>query len=368
MFLVEQGVHMTDRFTLLVHTPSPDDATSFYRALGPLSAMKKQCDWLNLQVAVTTSAKFGWTTVAGVDAVFLQRPATYAALQLALRAHLHGIPVWVDFDDALGHVPPDNPVFTEFDKSSTQKYIKDIMALADVVTVSTPLLRELIETETNREVTVIPNALMDFFMGPIKERRDQNPAIVWRGSDTHMRDLMSHTTDLLFAAKNLPDISWFFLGYKPWFIVEQMDKDMWRSESLVGIIEYFHRLRQIAPSVVAVPLVDNIFNRSKSNIAWIEATWAGAATVASNLPEFVRPGVFHHEENAPFGQLIVNACSGNELSYQSWRHSKDYIEKHLKIDHVNKQRFAVLSILEKFRNDVTWVQKTMKSVPLRFER
>jgi hypothetical protein len=62
-------------------------------------------------------------------------------------------------------------------------------------------------------------------------------------------------------------------------------------------LDYFDKLRNSPASTLFVPLVDDTFNRGKSNCAWLEATWANMAVVHFNdgpdtfLPEFDRPGI-----------------------------------------------------------------------------
>jgi hypothetical protein len=84
-----------------------------------------------------------------------------------------------------------------------------------------------------------------------------------------------------------------------------------------------------------VPLVDNEFNRAKSNIAWLEGTWAGAKTIASDLPEFNKPGVTVYKP----GELPRNNFTPD--SEISW----DYISKNLTLDLINASREHILDTL-----------------------
>jgi hypothetical protein len=59
-----------------------------------------------------------------------------------------------------------------------------------------------------------------------------------------------------------------------------------------NFMSYQIQLRGTSPDYIVVPLVNDAFNRCKSNIAWIEATNAGAVTIApSYLPEFRGPAM-----------------------------------------------------------------------------
>ena len=63
--------------------------------------------------------------------------------------------------------------------------------------------------------------------------------------------------------------------------------------------------------LAVVPLKDNLFNHAKSNLAWIEATCAGAMTLAPDWPEWRRPGVSNYESPLNFKKLLrerLEAC------------------------------------------------------------
>ncbi len=86
-----------------------------------------------------------------------------------------------------------------------------------------------------------------------------------------------------------------------------------------------HRLQ---PAIMIVPLVDNDFNRAKSNIAWLEGCFAGAAVIAPDFPEFQRPGVLNYSSPEQFGDVLGNAMIGNydlkKLSEDGWAHIRKY--------------------------------------------
>ena len=58
--------------------------------------------------------------------------------------------------------------------------------------------------------------------------------------------------------------------------------------SPLDIVSYFKTLAQLKPSAVVVPLDDNVFNTSKSNVAMIEANMSGAICYSNFGHEFAR--------------------------------------------------------------------------------
>lgn len=287
--------------------PIQTDATSFYRGLGPLSQLRKDFDDLSL----VFPQEVNWSSLSLCDALFLQRPFTAAHLKVAELAKANRVPLWVDFDDDLFSVPAWNPCSSTYNKEDIQKNIATICAMADAVTVSTEPLKEKLQPLSKRTL-VIPNALPIQLLGtPTKQERDLGPLtegdgtlVLWRGSQTHRRDLTLAANACVELAQAHPSVTWFFLGDSPWF-TDYMPEMQTITAPPVDPIDYFCLLQKIRPDIVIVPLEDCPFNRSKSNIAFLEATWAGAATLAPKFPEWEGwPGITHYTSSQGFKQAL----------------------------------------------------------------
>jgi hypothetical protein len=142
--------------------------------------------------------------------------------------------------------------------------------------------------------------------------------------------------------QEFPAVTWFFLGDAPWF-ADYMPAEKVICSEPVDPAEFWDLLARIRPDVMMVPLKDCPFNRSKSNIAWMEGTWAGAATIAPDFPEWQRPGVttFGSSEGFLTGLRSLLAAPRSTLEQkanESWYH----IEQNLSLTAVNKARHAIL--------------------------
>lgn len=267
--------------------PNVTDATSFYRGVGPISALKRQ----NQDISLIFSNDVNWATLMMSDVVFLQRPYRKSHLQIAQMAQSVGRPVWIDYDDLLFDVPADNPAYRTYMSADTKRIIADLIQLADVVTVSTQQIKDIFqipEKSLNDRVYVVPNALDDRMFKKRPSTRS-NKIITWRGTDTHQRDLMDYAPEIVELSKTNPGWTWNFIGWNPWFITERMGNRAVVTEQ-IDILEYHAFMQAVAPAIHVVPLHDSLFNRAKSNIAWIEATYAGAATFAPDWLEWQKPG------------------------------------------------------------------------------
>lgn len=345
---------------LLSIIPNTEDATSFYRACGPLAGVRK-----DEEIHLVFANKITWATVTMQDAVFIQRPFLGEHLAAAQMANRCKRPLWIDFDDYLFGVPRDNPCYKAYMTPEAHEHIAKIMGMADAITFSTPRLKELMHTiydtirkhkpkyklpVMNAKSFVVPNAFNDL-MFPFEPATKNHKMIMWRGSNTHQHDLLTYGGEMLELAQEHPDWTWSFLGYDPFFITQAMPKKSAVIIDPLEIGEYFEFIKVVQPAIQVVPLSRHDFNECKSNIAWIEATYAGAVTVAPDWPEWRRPGVVTysnpHEFKACLKFLMENP--GNLAKMHEM--SVEFISKHLLLSDVNVQRRL---IIRGMLDDVSW--------------
>lgn len=272
-----------------VYSSSILDATGFYRSAGPLSELRH----LGLDVRLNFhSDNVNWIHMKMADVVFVQRPWHASAMEVIRLAKEARKPVWVDYDDDLTCVPLDNPSHDEFMKPQTQMVIRNALMEADVVTVSTKTLQAKLQTLTTPEkVRLIPNAWDDYAFpmeeapAPGKEKR-----IVWRGSATHQKDLEEIKDQVIETVTALPDYTWVFMGYLPWRFQGIIPRDKfiyYPMQPMERGFAYFETLKLLNAQLGIIPLSDSPFNRAKSDIAWMELTYAGAAClVPAGMAEF----------------------------------------------------------------------------------
>lgn len=333
------------KFRLMVSCPNPKDATSFYRGIGPLSQLHKNFDGLEL----TFCSEHNWSTMALCDGIFMQRPYTNDQLGIIKMAKDNNKPVWVDYDDDLFNVPYSNPAYGVYSREDVKLTIAKCISHADVVTVSTPFLKRQLqqgEAPLNRNIYVIPNAFNDYLLlgrrtAPPKQRA---PLIMWRGSPTHHKDLSDYGAQIINLANSNPKWTFHFQGDKPWFIYEKLNDNSIFSPP-IDPIQYFSAINQMKPQAMMVPLSDNVFNKSKSNIAWIEAVYAGAVAIAPDWEEWNRPGCITFNSPAEFETIVTELIEGriavNDLVHSGW----EFIMENLRLSRVNELRAEVVGMM-----------------------
>jgi hypothetical protein len=319
--------------------PDPTDATSWYRGVGPFAELSKS----NPDVRISFYKEANWATLAFTDIAFMQRPHREQDLEIIKRCKEQQIPVWVDFDDYLFDVPKWNQTYKHYSSEKTRKVVAESIAQADVVTVSTDFLGEKL-APLNKNIVTIPNALNTrlFKFSPI----EQNNIILWRGSATHKGDYSEIAQQLVELSLKPHMRSWafIFVGDRPWFAELMPEKQVMAVEAM-DVIDYHRFIRDIKPAIMVVPLADNDFNRCKSNCAWLEGTYAGAAVVGpENFPEFEKPGIT--PTTPPFITETLERLIDNPfLRKTKVGNAQFYIDNFLTLKHTNDQRMAVINQL-----------------------
>jgi hypothetical protein len=322
---------------LLYVGPQIYDAISFYRGWGPITALSKLWPVLNVEYCT----EINWATLRKCDILLVQRPSVSSYVQIIEMAKLNGKKVWIDYDDDLFNVPRDNPAFKVYDAKETRANVERALTIADLVTVSTTALQKLYGRYNG--VHVVPNAY-DKRLFPYRNTiPPRDNVILWRGSRTHDQDLFEIVDDIIQIGKAYPEYKWVFVGEPSALVLNRLEKEHIRFEEIPVLdpIAYFRRIYDLRPMIQIVPLVDNLFNRAKSNIAWIEATHAGAICVAKDLPEFNLPGCQKYRNDGFAGTVHSMMSKTSYLVEESWEH----IERHLLLDTVNTLRKRLIESL-----------------------
>lgn len=335
---------------ILVSTPIDYDSTSFYRVWGVLHNLTRKMNG-RLQLDNFKTTNYTWAQLAGYKILFLHRPYSAQAYQLAGYCKTIGVKIWVDFDDNLFNLPPENRAYDNYDLE-VKKLMRSTLELADIVTVSTQPLKNFFAEalKVTAPIEVVPNALNDdLFKLPTAPNTQVN--YTWRGSETHAADIIDYLQEI-YEAMSANNHLWHWLGYRPYMLMRHFMHPKLSYYKPSDPIPYHTTLQSIAPWLMHVPLTDNALNHSKSNIAWIEATYAGGITLAPAWPEWLRPGVINYTTPEQYKQHLINLPTEQQHA-NHWQQSADFINEHLLLSRVNEQRQDIIEKLLSNHKDVT---------------
>ena len=284
-----------------VQCDNKQDATSWYRAWGTFPDMERRypIKFHDLLTAfpphptLKGQSFLDWTKAQYIDVALFQR-SVGNVLGYAQTLKELGVPIWYDLDDNLWEIPDTFAIKKGFNAKTLQS-VEDFILLADLVTVSTQALADYIKDKVGVECVVVNNAI-DLTRYPIHPFNIDGPTI-WRGSGTHKDDL-ELCREFIEGLEHIE-----FWGYDPTTNAPRLKT---KSHSYVKPIDpslYYKTLAKRKPSFVLCPLVDDVFNRCKSNVSYLEATISGAVSINNQVGEFKGKGL-------PF----VSEVEANELA------------------------------------------------------
>lgn len=304
---------------VLMVTDSLSMAGAFWRSAGPFSELNKLNDNIQfkwIEPGLLASGQIPWAEFRWSDWVFMHRPATPIQYEFYNRAKDLGCKIWIDIDDHLFKIPLDNATSSFYNNPDTLRVMKDMVIGADVVSTSTPYLKDAIDDLREKEDTILlPNGIpvewWDSMRSKLLNRdlTDKKPTVMWRGSPHHQKDLIFYHKAIIDIAKKYPKIHWSFVGFLPWFLVEHMGLN-WDNRPATEVTQYFKNLIYAKPDITIIPIWDCEFNYAKSNIGWIESIFAGGVAIGPAWPHWDHIGMqgYRPGDIDSFYVLLDKAC------------------------------------------------------------
>lgn len=194
-----------------------------------------------------------------------------------------------ELDDDLFNVPASNPVYGHFAKRETREVILECMSRADVITTSTTQLAGQVARElwsygaTVKRVEVITNALPHIaYRHTNKPVRHDKTVIGWAGSSTHEEDFDEVVQHLGRFLRRNEGVSFHVICQRLFkSIAQSVPGDQLLHTPWVRPMEaYYAALDSF--DVGIIPLRPSVFNRSKSDLKFLEYAARRIPVIASN--------------------------------------------------------------------------------------
>jgi len=235
-----------------------------------------------------------------------------ALIELVELKCLNKIPLVTEIDDNILSTPTYNVAHSTYRPGSAFRSLAiDQFRMSDAMIVSTPYLKE-VYSEFNPNIYVIPNSLDFRIWDNLKHRRNTDfIRIGWAGGKTHEEDLRIVEPIVRKTLERHTNVRFSFVCGVPKFFrgidrVETIDEG-------VRIDRYPQFLASRSFDIGLAPLVDNAFNRGKSNLRWLEYAGLKVPCVASNVGHFAETITQDHD-----GILCENQNEGEWLEALEW--------------------------------------------------
>ena len=310
-----------------------EGALAYVRIIGPLRQ-----SGINIVNGIEND-QININLVSEGDVVIIQRefPKQFDNYKKIIElARKEGKPVIFDLDDLLLCLPDNHQ-----DRQSA-KFAPSLLPMfqalmeADVVSVSTPKLREVL-AKYNDNVVVLPNYFDDnlWRLTPpaLKDSSSEMLTIGYMGTSTHKPDLEYITPVLLDLIKCYPEnLHFHFWGVQPPAQLEslpQVEWTPWYSDSYKDFTEFFQTQ---SSDIFIAPLVDSLFNRCKSPLKFFEYSALGAPGVFSRLAPY-EDVVTHGHDGLLVSSLdewtdyLIQLVENDELRFQLATNAQATIRK-----------------------------------------
>lgn len=247
-------------------------AVAYYRLWLPCQALKAK-GW---PVLIDDVA---YDDFRQADIMVFQRQSKEWAINEIFKWKKKGKKIVFDFDDNIWQLDPDNPAVPFYTPEVYQR-MKEVISIADAVTVSTPPLVEVFN-KFNKNVFELPNSLAK---RAFEQRRSNSDALIlgWQGSGHHLGDLrlirsavnsLLNKFDFEFVLAGSDFRHLFRRGtFRPWVKF---------SEDLA----YFRLFNDF--SIGLCPLRESPFSVAKSDLKFLEYSVLGIPTVASKVTPYL---------------------------------------------------------------------------------
>lgn len=249
-----------------------------------------------------------------IKTVKLQRQAStpqkqYFEFLKSIQAEM-GFKIIYEVDDVVfrEEIPDYNSGKPSFDNDEIRQNCVDMMRMADEVTVTCKFMRDLFIEKTGQDkISVIPNFPPEWWIGhyydsyKIAKNYDKNrkkPRILYSGSGAHFdvkkggQDDFSHV--LKFIIDNRYKYQFIFIGafppqLHPYIQNGEIEFHHWQT-----LTNYPKFISELNVQLTLAPLMDNNFNKSKSDIKYIEGAVLGIPCMCqdlvtySDVPDFLK--------------------------------------------------------------------------------
>lgn len=252
----------------------------------------------------------------GVKSVKIQRQASNEQKEfvkyLKQVQQEHGFKIIYEVDDVVfrEEIPNYNKFKFAFDSDEIRDNCIEIINMCDEVTVTCDFMKKLYQEKTGKqEITTIPNFVPYSWMGHVFDKRrvydsyDKNykkPRVIYTGSGAHYDvdnknggiDDFSHVLKLV--ERTINKYQWIFVGSYPPPLANYIQQRKIEFYPWQTLTQYPRFIANLNAQAMIAPLLDNNFNKSKSDIKFIESCVLGLPCLVQdmetykNAPEFLK--------------------------------------------------------------------------------
>lgn len=196
-------------------------------------------------------------------------------------------------------IPDYNKFKVAFSSDVIRQTCQEIMEQCDEITVPCDFMRDYFKSKINNQnITVIPNYVPRFWMGNFYDKdkllsnlsiHKNKPRILYNGSAAHFdvdnrvkqQDDFYHVNDVII--KTCKKYKWVFIGAAPKALIPYIKSGDIEFHPWAKLMEYPYLIDRLNVQLMVAPLADNNFNKSKSDLKYLEGSCYGIPVICQDL-------------------------------------------------------------------------------------
>jgi len=301
-----------------------DGACGFYRIKQPIEMVNERFGIDSAIGGINCNGSDLNALLESCDIAVIPRPTSEKMLDLITALKGLGKKVIADHDDNIFNVNPMSPHYNDsgveevdveiggekvrvwedgkvhtgaedkFDIEQNKKKIEiaeECLRAVDAVTVTTEELRQQL-LSYNENIYVLPNCVDIDLWKPAKIEKDGRLRITWHGGCSHYLDLLSVQDSLTRIAQKHDHVKYVMCGYEFRGVFKDVRDDQYEFHNWVSTSAHPYKQALLNADIAIIPLNNDLFNRCKSAIKWVEYSSLEIPSVAVGIPPY-EPEIEH---------------------------------------------------------------------------
>jgi len=162
---------------------------------------------------------------------------------------------------------------------------QECLEMVDAVTVTTEELAEFYR-QFNDNVYVLPNCVDFDIWQPVKIVNDGYTRITWHGGCSHYQDLVEVGDQITAITKRHPKVKLEICGHEFKGVFKNVYPAQYTFHRWVATPAHPYKQALLNADIAVIPLKDDLFNRCKSPIKWVEYSALKVPCVLRNIPPY----------------------------------------------------------------------------------
>lgn len=225
---------------------------------------------------------------------YLNNPWGFAAM--GAMARQHGVKIVMDLDDSLWNIKSDNPAYSVYQKGSQP--LNDFTSICnevDYITCTNSYLKNVVLNNTYKrpeKVVVFPNYIdLELYSHRSPFKDTEQIQLMHFGSTTHFIDLSEENfyKGIEKIMSEYPNVTLRTVGA---FVSQYKKRWGMRYENMYGHTDIYQWIKTKFPQfmdeadIIVVPLINDLYNRCKSGIKFLEASSAKKPGVYQKIRQY----------------------------------------------------------------------------------